>query len=272
MKIKIFLTTYNSPDILHNSLKSIIESNINLNDVEITVINNHSNFKCNFSNVKILHNQVRLDRSTGHLARSWNQCIINGFKDIKNPDCDFLITMQDDFILKNNWFNVLYPHMTKYSFIEVGGGDIMCIYSQQAIADVGLWDERFCNIGYQEADYFLRQFLFNRSKISINDYAHNRVYNPIYNSPLRLREIDNDIIKVLPRDASRHNSHNNSCTFHRHSQTVFAKKWGNSGAINWDEHQLKNIKIIGESYVYYPYFEYGLNTQKLNADQNFNFI
>lgn len=265
MKIKVFITTYDNPGDLNNLIGSLLNSDIGAQDrYEIHVINNHSNFRCDYENIKIYHNQTRPDFSTGHLARTWNQAIINGFKNIKRPDCDLLITFQDDVTVKKNWFSLLRPHIEKNSFMEVAGGDIMCIYKPDAIYNVGLWDERFCNIGYHEHDYFLRQLLYNKANISINDFCHNRVYNPIYQSTMA-REIDNEYVTVPARNTQRQDNHCKSLAFHLHSEHMLTIKWNNAPF----ERGLACKPRI-PSYFYYPYFEYNLNLSYLQSTQDFH--
>jgi len=271
MKIKIFITTYNNIDDVNNCVKSLLDSDVTKENYEINVLNNHTNFICHYPLVKVYNNQTRPDFSTGHLSRTWNQCIINGFKDISSPDCDILVTLQDDVILKPNWFSLILPHIQKYSFMEVGGGDIMCVYTPKAIYNVGLWDERFCNIGYQEADYFLRQLVYNPDIVSINDYCHSRVHNPIYASS-RAREIDNEFLRVPAKNSTRVANSNLSLAYHGHSENMFRSKWSVPPE-NWNvESILNNIKTPNvNSYVLYPYFEYKLNTNRLRDMQKFNF-
>ena len=57
----------------------------------------------------------------------------------------------------------------KYSFIQFGRGCGFMSFKPEAIKKIGLWDERFCNIGFHEADYFLRAFLFNNESTTLND-------------------------------------------------------------------------------------------------------
>ena len=88
MKIKLYIVTYNNPEYLDKNLESLFETDLVDHDYEVTIINNHSNFKVREEfledyNLKVIHNESRPDWSTGHLARSWNQCLINGFKDLE---------------------------------------------------------------------------------------------------------------------------------------------------------------------------------------------
>jgi hypothetical protein len=200
--------------------------------------------------VKVLHNILRPDFSTGHLARNWNEAIINGFKDLNNPDCDILITNQNDCEFDGDFIPNLIEWHKKYSFIQFGAGDHFISYTSDAVKNVGLWDERFCNIGYQEADYFLRQLLYNTKGCSINDYKHQRVHNTEFNN----------IIKHTESGYERNDEfHLESKKFHNISERVYTSKWGetpyNHATNGWNYEKLKNLKPIINSFLYYPYFE-----------------
>ena len=60
---------------------------------------------------------TRPDWDLGNLARSWNECLLHGFKDLNNPDAKIVVTMQNDIVLHKNWAtNVLKLHK-KYTFV-----------------------------------------------------------------------------------------------------------------------------------------------------------
>jgi len=182
MKIKQFIATYNNEFQINKCLDSIFNSlnKYELSILEIFIINNHSNLNIHkeyLGKVKILNNELRPDFSTGHLSRTWNQSIINGFKDLKNPDCDILITNHDDTKFVDNYIEKLINYHKTYDFITFGRGDNFISYTVNAVKKIGLWDERFCNIGHHEQDYFLRANKFLKDK-SIND-SDFMIVNPI---------------------------------------------------------------------------------------------
>ena len=123
MKIKQYIVTYNNNKILHNCLQSIFN---NLNDYELDildvyVINNHSNFALEEKfkdKVNVIHNYGRPDFSTGHLSRSWNQCIIHGFVDLNNPSVDIVATCQNDTIFQKNYVTNLIELHKIYDFVN----------------------------------------------------------------------------------------------------------------------------------------------------------
>jgi hypothetical protein len=242
MKTKIFIVTYQRTELLDHNLKSLYGQLPS--HAEVVIINNHSNFQINYP-AKVLHNSLRPDFSTGHLARNWNQAIIHGFQDLNQPDCDLLITCQDDTIWQNNAFDKIYQLMEKYNFITDGLGDNFCVYRPEAIKQIGLWDERFCGIGYQEADYFLQAVITTPDKCSINDFTHGRIHNPHH-----LQIIQH------PRPGFHDATHIQSMKFHHYNEMLFAKKWGIKPD-NW-QFPLPQRPLIPD-YVYYPYFECKIN-------------
>lgn len=255
MKIKHYIVTYNNEEVLNKSLESLLPvlEKYSKEEYQLFIINNHSNFKIHpkFEPfVSVLHNMTRPDFSTGHLARNWNECIINGFKDLDNPDCDILITSQNDCEFDGDFIPNLIQLHKKYSFIQFGAGDHFISYTSESIKKVGLWDERFCNIGYQEADYFLMQMLYNTNGSTINDYKHKRVHNTETNNIINHTQTGHDRGDI---------SHLASKKYHSISENVYIMKWGKSPynhSINdWNYEKLKNLKPLIPSFIYYPYFE-----------------
>ena len=182
MKIKIFFVTYQEIETLNETLESFFSTCDSSMFSEICIINNHSNFKLSekFDKIiNVLHNECRPDFSTGHLARNWNQALLHGFKSLSNPDCDVLIHCQNDVKFYDGWLDkVLDLHKT-YDFVAIGAGDCFCSYKPDHVKKVGIWDERYCGIGFQEADYFLRSVYHNFNKTSITDIGHNRMHNNV---------------------------------------------------------------------------------------------
>jgi hypothetical protein len=255
-RIKHYVVTYDNFTVLNRCLQSIFPAlkKYSGNDYQVYIINNHSNFYIDSKfepYVKILHNELRPDFSSGHLARSWNQAIINGFKYLDNPDCDILITSQNDCEFSNDFIPNLIELHKKYSFIQFGAGDYFISYTPDSIKKVGLWDERFCNIGYQEADYFLRQLIYNTDFCSINDSYHGRVHN----------SCDNSIVKNTTSGHDRGEiSHMESKKYHDISKNVYNKKWGHPPSDWLNISELKNLHPLIDSYIMYPFFEKKVET------------
>jgi hypothetical protein len=250
MRIKLFIITYNNAQDLNANLRSLFASDMGDYKVEVNIINNHSdiNIEPEFQDkVAVYNNVLRPDFSTGHLARNWNQAIINGFKDLTNPDCDILITCQDDSIFDYNWLTYLLDLHTNFNFIQMGIGDNFCSYLPDAIRIMGLWDERFCGIGYQEADYFLRALIYNRSKSCLNDYQHGRLINPV-NFTLCSRPAAPDVFST---------HHQKSMKFHAINEKVFNAKWPGATPNYWALPMIHNppTKSAIHNFITYPYFE-----------------
>lgn len=270
--ISLYIATYRNPGDLNNTIASIRASGA---DVRINVINNHSDFFLEPKHekaVKVLHNNLRPDFSTGHLARSWNQALLHGFQSLKNPASDIVITVQDDVLFKADWLSRLLDLHRRYSFITMGAGDAFCSYLPEAVRRIGLWDERFCNIGSQEADYFLRALIYNRENSSINDLIHGRVHNALegntyapygdFKKGLEREDSDGDpaeradsmLIAVPRMNLHRKKAHLTSMRFHRLSETIFGHKWGLRGH-QWTTEHHAVCKSLIPNYITYPYFE-----------------
>lgn len=275
--ISIYIATYRSPVDLNNNIASILESGA---EVRINVINNHSEFFLEPKHemaVTVLHNSLRPNFSLGHLARNWNQALLHGFQDLNNPASDIVITVQDDVIFKSNWLPCLLDLHRRYSFITMGGGDAFCSYQPQAVRKIGMWDERFCSIGYQEGDYFLRALIYNREESSINDIQHGRLHNAvpgnIYNSDPIYPNMDlskgmegrgdNDeetiradsmLITLPRRNLDRKRAHVSSMRMYGIPKAVFLQKWGLSDTF-WTEKHHAVRKSLVPNYITYPYFE-----------------
>lgn len=256
MKTKLFIVTYNGENHLRDNLNSLFNSReFESLDLQINVINNHTNFHLDSEyrdRVKVYHNELRPDFSTGHLARNWNQAIINGFKSLVNPDCELLITSQDDVIWDHNWYFTLLSIMEKYTFYSSGNGDAVCAYKPEAVRRIGLWDERYCNIGYHEYDYFIRAVVYNGESSSLNDIGdmNRSPWNPM---PL--------INHHIQRDALKHENHMKSVAYHPISGKVFEHKWGfdsfrrDNGSDYWTWVK-ENVKsTVSKNFMFYPYFE-----------------
>jgi len=263
LRVSIYIVTYRNPIDLNKNVSSILESGF---DVRINVINNHSQFflEPQFENaVTVLHNSLRPDFSTGHLARNWNQALLNGFRDLKDPANDIVVTVQDDVIFKADWLSRLVDLHRQYSFITMGIGDAFCSYLPITVQKVGLWDERFCNLGYHEGDYFLRSLIYNREGCSINDVGHGRENNPIEGNVYRwdprisaseIERSDSLLVSTPQWNPGRMDAHLASMKFHSISEAVFKHKWGVCHAKWTAEHHALRAPLV-PSYVMYPYFE-----------------
>jgi len=262
IRISIYIVTYRNPIDLNRNIASILASGA---DVRINVINNHSQFFLEPRHEKavtVLHNSLRPDFSTGHLARNWNQALLHGFKNLQAPTNDIVVTVQDDVLFKENWLPHLIDIHRQYNFVTQGLGDAFCSYLPEAVKKVGLWDERFCNIGHSEADYFLRSLIYNRDGCSINDPGHARQHNALDgNATIDLscsvdvaERADSLLISCPPMNFDRKNAHLTSLKYHSLAATIFRHKWGVADCQWTAEHHALRTSLI-PNYVMYPYFE-----------------
>ena len=272
MKIKIYIVTYKNDKALNRNLDSLYQSDIVNHDYEITIINNHTDFQADIDrpNLRVVHNTVRPDFSTGHLSRDWNFALIDGFKDLNNPDCDIVVACQNDTVFFPNWASyIVEKHKKDYSFIQFGNGDNFMSWTPAGASVIGLWDERFCNIGYQEGDYFLRAVLLNNKNTSINDWrrepgylkpgkrSHEREHNPI----------ENKVVDVwFSQDEGNKEAHKESKKFHNISREVFRQKWEGFNSVHWpSDKNLMPKRPTLNSFIYYPYFEKDLDRNTLSV-------
>lgn len=183
MKIKIFILTWKDKYALDRNLRSLFDGFAYCPagvDIHVNVINNHTDFYLApefHAHVNVIHNVAQPDFATAMLARMWNTAIIHGFRDLKNPDADLVVTSQDDTIWNKDWIPSLLNVMSENDFYADDAGDMVCAYTPNAIKKVGLWDERF-HYGFGEGDYFLRCIRYIPDHSSINDHAHGRVWRP----------------------------------------------------------------------------------------------
>lgn len=262
MKIKIYFITYKNDTELNLTLKSFEKSGIKKYDYEIKVINNfrESNVELDDIDLKIqiVNNNTRPSNSTGHLSRNWNECLIDGFGSINSPTSDIVILSQNDVQYNEDIIDTLIEYHQKYNFITFGAGDAFHSYTIDAIKSVGLWDERFCNIGWQESDYFLRHIIYNKEKSSINDMSSLRVHNQItyeFLNPYKLTGF-------LRQDTY----HMESIAYHETSMKIFNEKWPNIPIVKWTEsdvvYNLPSDYVKSPQWVLYPYFENSIEDLK----------
>ena len=263
MKIKIYIVTYDNDEILNKNLSFLYQSDLQKFNFQIFIINNYgilNDFE-NYENLYVLNNTLRPDFSNGHLSRNWNQALINGFKDLNNPDADLVILMQNDTYVLNNCFSNLVDLVSKYDFIQLGAGDQLMCFTPEAVRKIGIFDERFCSIAFQEADYFLTAFILHRDKISINDTVHKRLYNQITDVH------KNYIQKVYSENKKHHVS-----KWHTYNYQLFINKWGQEPE-SWQQNLLNNleksINPLIKRYFFYPYFEKDITTLK---EQNYEYF
>ena len=245
MRCKIFIVTYNQPQLLRQNLKTLFESNV---DVSVEIINNFSlvfevpdEYK---DRVKVHHQTLRPDWSCGCLSKDWNAAMVNGIVDLKDPWCDQLIMAQDDMLWDPDWFSKLQDIHSKYTFYSADEGDCLISVLPEAIRNIGLYDERFSVIGHHEADFLLRAFLYNNEKSSINDYRHRRVWNPVKETVCSRNRMTGD-------RRSRVTDYNQTV-----AMALWEHKWNKQAkATTWEPMDISKIRPMVHQYMSYPYFE-----------------
>lgn len=175
-KMKVYVVTYKRSDILNDTLEKLFNSDFSqLENTEVNIINNHTSFHLDpkfESKVRVLHNVLRPDWSNGNLAENWNQALLDGFRDLSNPDAEFVVTLQNDTSVHPNWCSNLLEMHKRFNFIVGRFGDNLVSYTPEAVKKIGIWDENFFGVQYKEADYWIRALIFNKEKSCINDTLH----------------------------------------------------------------------------------------------------
>lgn len=256
-KINVYVVTYNNKENINKNISVFCDTTKHIKKSDgvqfsYVVINNHTNLDIdphsyvpmmnNGHLFGVFNNWLRPNHSCGHLARDYNMALIHGFQDLSNPACDQVILLHDDSIWNDGWYEDLYAIHAFYDFYAGDWGDGLTSYLPNAVKSIGLWDERFCNIGYHEADYFLRALIYNRDKSTINDHGAGRVLNPTKEIFHHAQENHNKIV-----------SHSDSARFHDLTHALFQEKWGCS-PVNWGSAAIPARPYI-KSWSLYPYFE-----------------
>lgn len=245
MRLKIYAITYNDNHVLNDwLLYSLNQSEYDRLNTQVFIIDNHTNAKISpeYAHLAtIITNHLRPNCSHGFLSRSYNQAILNGFLSLKKPDCDFVVTLQNDTVLNPYWYEYLNILIKKYEYVSQGMGDQLQVYSADAIKHIGLFDERFSGIGFQESDYFLRAKKYYGNKSSITDRMHNHMLNPT----------EHDLIKPTTVGYHREKPFADPRSDYYDTFTkIFVSKWKDQNFYN-----LKPEGPAIPAYMYYPWFE-----------------
>ena len=267
--LKIFFVTYKRQDVLNESLNTLFHQTdfLTLKDTEVNIINNHSEFYLDptFRNqVNVINNEARPDWDLGNLSRSWNQALLHGFKDLNNPDANYVVTMQNDIVLDAKWASNLMQMHKKYNFVTGHLGDNIISYTPEAVKNIGMWDERFLLPVNKEADYYIRALIYNKNKSLINDTAHGRTLN------------NHDALSLDKRyrggepDWAAHKQSKNTRDAWHHTSQIFYYKWKDTWKeqpayrgwlTKWSADFVKNPPCTPKSpsFVQYYYFEKDIN-------------
>lgn len=236
MRIKIYIVCYKNQPLLVRCLNSLFKGGNDTSKYEVFILNNYAPEGIENSfvlppeiltgrSVTVIHNAARPAFSTGHLARSWNQCIIDAFVNLKEPDCDILITAQGDAVFLPGALDTVKKLVREFDYISFGRGDEVQVFTPEGVRHIGMFDEIYCNIGHQEGDYFRRAILCHPERSSINDGTVGREHNPIWENIVNLEVLNG---------ASRHDVESlKSMKHHLLSRAMFQKKWGDIFSFRW---------------------------------------
>lgn len=266
MKIKIYIVTYRNENHLNENLRTLFGMDFAGHDVEVNIINNHTEFRIAdeyASKVNVLHNRTRPDFSVGHLSRDWNAAIVLGFKSLVTPDADLVILSQDDTVWNPIALKTIAEYSNKYTAIFLGNGDCVVAFRPEAIRRSGLWDERFSCNGFHEMDMFLRAVLYNGEATSINDVWHQLLPNvrsqfppnPYLWNPLPFGP--RELIYRPDSNPDRRDDKTRYSVYHHIPRELFKHKWGaypEMIPLEWQVKQHVNGPITPQ-YIMYPYFE-----------------
>jgi len=251
MNVRLYIVTYKGFERLTQTLESLFSSDLSAVDIDVTLINNHSDFRLEDKfedRVSVIHNSPRPDWSNGHLSRNWNQALLNGFERLDDPACDIVVAAQDDTIYRSDWIPKLLELHEEYSLVQNGLGDQFVSYTPEAVRNIGLWDERFI-FSYHAADYFYRSAIYNKEDTCINDPGHNRALNPIY--PDDLEKSSGYLVNEDPREIDE--GWDQSSYSVKVGEALMENKY--SGLSFEEVKSDPQITPMLESYVFYPYFE-----------------
>ena len=252
-RASIWIVTYKNQEDLNANLDSLFQYwQPDLMDIEVNIINNHTQFSLHntqWDKVRVWHNRLRSDNSLGHLSRNWNQALIHGFGSLDSPRVDYVINSQDDVLWQPGWCEQMLEATRTYSLVTQGVGDALVVYKIDAVRAIGLWDERFCPSFYHDGDYFLRALIYNREFSSINDPAHGRMLNPIPYT----------FAAVPAANAPRVDAKNLSYGKASIPFAVWRSKWP-CAPIRWSQELIDNPPTNTQcfNYVQYPHFETNL--------------
>jgi len=256
MKVRQYIVTYKNPIVLHDCLESIFKglSDEELNMLELHIINNHSKFvldKTFEKHVTVHHNSLRPDTSTGHLSRDWNSGLVHGFENLKKPACDIVILTQHDVKFKPHYIRTLIKLHQRFDLVQFGLGDSCMSFTPQVVRRVGLFDERFNNIGFQEEDYLIRAKMLCGDRISIN-YTMWDHTNHIEIPPHNPVSDDENILNSSPNGYQRGDlDHFTSVQYHTYGHILLWEKW-----VKPNREKTPGIT----SWIMYPYFERDVET------------
>lgn len=250
-RVRIFIVTYNDVSSLTSNIAALLDS---LEDPEIYVINNHKDPVDPFvpAGVTVYNNVLRHPNSTGHLARSWNQALLFGFGRAREPECDWVIGLQDDLVVRKSVWRLFETERDNFDFMMIGPGDQFWAINMAGLNKIGFWDECLTSIIFQEADYYHRAYLALGDRAYLEDHCHQPYGDSlIRTTSLGLRRLLHGA--VSPDNAARLLRSPSGKNYPRQWEYFF-KKWG----VDMDCHNFRVSKErtepAPETFCFYPWF------------------
>lgn len=282
VSIKLFIVSYKGHKRLPITLESLRKTDFPRGVfLTVHIITNHSDPGLPFDlmrdiesdgwfTIEVLPNVLRPDFSNGHLSRSWNQALINGFQDLDNPNADIVVCSQDDSVFNRDWLYRLYNnfYQSDLEFIQGGHGDQFHAYKSEHVRKVGLWDERFCGLSRQAADYFFRSVCYNPDKVSIQDTLHSRVWQPIESDLESSRSyfVDPDVRSIdQVWENDKDNDNKITLDLLKHKYGIDPYPWSEIKLDRWIMAASHNGIFENKNFITYPYFEKKLDPNLLRT-------
>ena len=266
MKIRVGTITYNNKTDINNLLESLFSSDLVEHDYSIEIINNHSNFELRdefLGKVDVIHNRVRPDFSTGHMAKDYNSILVRGFENLDAPAHDIVILIQEDNVVKPDFISHLLRLHETYNYIAAGVGGQLQSFTADAIKKIGLFDERYASIGIMDSDYFIRAVIWNRKYSSIND-VQGRMINPTTNEIeggfYEETRTDSILIRCVKLSQEHLTALAPIWAQPHIVYRVFHHIWGaDTQQVNWSPEYIdwieSSLRPLHKPYIMYPYFE-----------------
>ena len=70
------------------------------------------------------------------LRSNFNFALIDGCRDLNNPDCDYVVTLQNDALLHPNWCHCITTQFKNFDFIVGYLGDNIVGYTPEIVKSV----------------------------------------------------------------------------------------------------------------------------------------
>lgn len=214
MKKALYYISNNNDKLQRNILKlSKLQEHVSLKIINI----------CDTFYLNQKYNSIDVTHSKDPIAKLYNHCIMDGFKNLKNPVNDIVTILCDETINEKTYLNTIDQTHNKYSFLCT---DSLVSFTSDALVKTGLFDETFSSSSYLFiCDYILRALLNNNVHSSINYLKINISHNPL-----------TSYFIIKEYDPTKKNNYNNATDIN-----YFKNKW------NIDLNSVQNYKTLSLS-------------------------